>query len=656
MKISRNWLQTYFDDKIPEADKLAEIFTFHAFEVESQEKVEKNGEIVEDDVLDVKVLPDRAHYALSHNGIALEVSANSGLKLKSRYHEAINSNIDNKPNIVVSNPEFCRRYIARYIKLGNLPKESPIWLKNALHSIGQRSISTIVDITNYVMYDIGQPLHAFDADKVVGGLTIRNANAGEKIILLDGRELELTVEDSVIADDQGPLVVAGAKGGKRAEIDENTKNIIIESANFHPTKVRRTSTKYDIRSDSSKRFENEISPELAIHGMNNVCKLISEIIPNSSFGPISDFYPKPVKKTALIFDTSYICQKLGVTIDETTIKVILQKLGFDILPKNIDKTSVSSTWNVVVPFERLDITSKEDLVEEVGRVYGYDKVRGILPPQIHEKQPSLLPIFYISELIKSKLIDLGFSEVSLYSLVSTGHHETAKPLAKDKAFARAELSQGMIECVQKNTLNADLLGLDSIKIFEIGHIFTKESEKTNLVIGANQIKKIKGYKAENIVNEAIAHLQNALNIPFEAKISKDKTGNIAVAEINLDHLVDSYTGNFEINKLNLTKSKENRFKKFSIYPFIVRDIAILVPNNVENEQVWSKIIDTISNNNSKDLLVRHSLFDTYKKDDSTSYAWRMVFQANDRTLTDEEINTLMEKIYITIKDNNWAVR
>jgi hypothetical protein len=216
MKISRNWLQTYFDDKIPEADKLAEIFTFHAFEVESQEKIEKNGEIVEDDVLDVKVLPDRAHYALSHNGIALEVSANSGLKLKSRYHEAINSNIDNKPNIVVSNPEFCRRYIARYIKLGNLPKESPIWLKNALHSIGQRSISTIVDITNYVMYDIGQPLHAFDADKVVGGLTIRNANAGEKIILLDGRELELTVEDSVIADDQGPLVVAGAGVAKAA--------------------------------------------------------------------------------------------------------------------------------------------------------------------------------------------------------------------------------------------------------------------------------------------------------------------------------------------------------------------------------------------------------------------------------------------------------
>lgn len=667
MKISRNWLQKYFDEKIPEADKLSEIFTFHSFEVEAQQKIEKSGDVEENQVLDIKVLPDRAHYALSHHGIALEIAVNTGLKQKSGYEAPTSPDSDTKVEVEVDNPDFCRRYTARHIKLGNIPKQSPIWLKNALNSIGQRSISTIVDITNYVMYDIGQPLHAFDADKVVGHIIVRNAKAGEKITLLDGRELELTADDSVIADEQGALVVAGAKGGKRAEIDENTKNIIIESANFHPTKVRRTSTKYDIRSDSSKRFENEITPELAINGMHNVCKLIADIIPGSSFGPITDIYPKPVTKTKFTFDPKYIQDRLGIKIEIDQIKKILESLGIDCVCQTSADSTEHQQCDVTAPYERLDIIAKEDLVEEIGRIYGYDKIAGILPPLPASKKDSdILPIFYVSELIKSALISLGYSEVSLYSLVDEGHHEAVKPLAKDKAFARSELAKGMIGCVERNSQNADLLGLQAIKIFEIGHIFTKDSEKTHLIIGANQIKKIKGYKAENILTETIKQVEDVTGLKLDGKISSDKTGNIKVIEIDLDKIANNFkkgrngsmdnSNNIDLSKLNLGQASIKKYKKFSLYPFIVRDIAVFVPESVGGESVWEKIATTLNSSGANELVVRHTLFDTFKKDGRISYAFRLIFQSMEKTLTDTEINAIMEKIGSDIKAAGWEVR
>jgi len=652
MIVSRNWLQTYFKKEIPDANKLADLFTFHACEVESVEAVPENGELKSDVILDLKVLPDRAHYALCHKGIAQEIAVITKLPIKERYVPEIKSSIEEKIKVTVEDSNFCKRYIARTIELDNVPKESPIWLKNALHSIGQRSINPIVDITNYVMYDIGQPLHAFDADKVVGELIIRSAKQGEKITLLDDREIILTTEDSVIADEQGALVIAGAKGGKRAEIDNNTKKIIIESANFHPTKVRRTSTKYDIRSDSSKRFENEITPELAIHGMNNVCGLIQEMIPNAKFGPIIDIYPNPAKQTVIEFDFNYIKERLGIEIPENETKNILEGMGISI---DRDQTS----WSLTIPFERLDLNAPEDIVEEVGRIYGYDKVNGILPTISTETKSTtkILPIFYVSELIKSFLIELGFSEVSLYSLVKQGFIETAKPLAHDKAFARSNLTDGMLDCVQRNILNADLLGLEAIKIFEIGHVFTEEAgERTHLAIGVSQIKKVKGFKSQDLQDDVLKKLCEKLNIEIKGKTSKNKAGNIDVIEFDLNEIVEKYKTNFDINNLNLKPASNNHYAKFSLYPFIVRDIAVFVPELITNEKVWEVIIQSISNSKAKELLVRHSLFDTFKKEGKVSYAFRMIFQSMDRTLTDDEINQVMENINGKIKENGWEVR
>lgn len=644
MIVYKNWLQKYFKNELPSIDDLAELFTFHAFEVEDSDQETCS------EALDLKILPDRAHYALSHRGIAKEIAVLLKADLIESYQSEIKSDNEDKVNVKVENPEFCRRYIARVIELPKGQYHSPDWLKDSLEAIGQRVINPIVDITNYVMYDIGQPLHAFDADKVVGGLIIRNAKNGEKITLLDDREITLTDEDSVIADNEGPLVIAGAKGGKRAEIGQSTTRIIIESANFHPASVRKTSTKYDIRSDSSKRFENEITPELAIHGMNNTSKLIAEIYPGAKFGPIVDIYPKKAEQTVFEFDFGYLEERLGIKITKEEAVEILNRLGIETESVGCS-TCDGYCLNLKIPFERLDLASREDVVEEVGRIYGYDKVKGILPPKSSGDIKNSNS-FYTAEKIKNILVDLGFSEVSLYTLVEKGDIEIAKPLAKDKAFLRTNLSDNMSACVAKNALNVDLLGLDTVKVFEIGHVFNTNKEEIHLAVGVAQVKKMKGLTAPNIMSETLKKISTELGVDFEKGLEIKQIGNQAVVEVGLEQLFDQV----QVKSVSLRSDLKGKYKKFSLYPFISRDIAVFVPDNINSEEVWAEIMKGIEKAKASELLVRHALFDTFKKDGKTSYAFRMIFQAMDRTLTDEETNKIMEEINLVMKDREWMVR
>ncbi len=658
MKVSHNWLQTYFDKKIPDINKLADLFTFHSFEIEDVEEIKNNiGEIV-DTVLDAKVLPDRAHYALSHKGIAEEIAVLNNVSIKKRYADEIPAITNIKPTIKIENTDFCRRYIGRYIEIDSV-KDSPQWLVDSLDSIGQRSINSIVDITNYIMYDIGQPLHAFDADKIKGKIIIRKANDGEKITLLDNREIILTSLDNVIADEEGPLVIAGAKGGRRAEINETTRKIIIESANFDPSGVRQTSTKYDIRSDSSKRFENEITPELAVHGMNNACALIKEIIPAVSFGPIVDEYPVKFKKTVIEFNPTYIEERLGIKIPLDEIKRILKNINIVIDQDKKDEY----IWHLSIPYERLDLNIREDIVEEVGRIYGYDKIEGILPSKIKHNL-TVLPMFYLCEKIRNKLVENGFSEVSLYTLVDKGDFEALKPLTRDKSFARNNLNDGMLISLEKNALNADLLGLEAIKIFEIGHVFDGDiGESIMISIGVAQIKKVKGLKSENILRDTIKLLETDFGIGESMGIFVNNV-NLSVCEFNMDKILENYKVEPLYETLDYSPISKNHYKRFSIYPFIVRDIAVFVlesnSNNTSSDDeaqiVWQVIEKGIEISGAKELLVRHSLFDIFKKEGKTSYAFRIVFQSMEKTLTDGEVSPIMAKINSAIKEKGWEVR
>lgn len=650
MKISHNWLQTYFEKPIPSPEKLEALFAKHSFEVESTENISREDHREADFVFEIKVLPDRAHYCLSHEGVANEIAFITGLKISDRLAPEIKATVKNELEVKITDPKFCRRYMARVVEVKPIPTETPLWLKSALGSIGQRLISPIVDITNYVMYDIGQPMHAFDADKIKGSLSIRPAKEGERIVLLDGRELTLTATDNVIADDEGPLVVAGAKGGRRAEITNSTKRIILESANFEPTAVRRTSTKYDIRSDSSKRFENEITPEMTFQAMANASDLIKKIMPESEFGPVVDVYPIKPKQTVIEFDPSYLEDRLGIKIPLDEAQKILEIMGITVT----SETSLKKSWTLTIPYKRLDLVIKEDIVEEVGRIYGYDHIVGILPPKL-PKPPLLNSTFYFSEKIKNILIDQGFSEVSLYTLVEKGEVETLKPLAKDKAFARPDLSLGMGTCLERNALNADLLGLEAIKIFEIGHIFKEDSEEIHLAIGAKQIKKIKGLKSENLVREVLEILGRELDI--ESVFNQIKIQPSGIAEVNLSSIFTNYKSIGDFEDLGFKPASSNRYTKFSLYPFIVRDIALFVPESMTSETVWQTIEKGIIEAGAKELLVRHSLFDEFKKDGKISYAFRLVFQSYERTLSDAEINKIMDDLTKILNAKaGWQVR
>lgn len=684
MKISHNWLQTYFKDKIPSAGELEALFAAHSFEIESVEEIHRSDLGSKDTVFEIKVLPDMAHYCLSHEGIAGEISFITGLIASGRQAPPVETTLKVEPKVKIVDKKFCRRYMARIAEVKPLQNTaSPKWLTELLGAIGQRSISPIVDITNYVMYDIGQPLHAFDADKIKGSLVVRPAKDGEKIVLLDGRELTLTESDNVIADDEGPLVVAGAKGGKRAEIGPDTKTIIIEAANFSPTAVRRTSNRYDIRSDSSKRFENEITPELASQGMANVSDLIKQICPEARFGPIVDLYEEKAKQTVIEFDPDYLEERLGTKIPLTEAKKILERMNVFVnissnnavdsrlrgndttkhagdnndtikhAGNNKENVSNLATWSLTIPFKRLDLVIKEDIVEEIGRIYGYSHVKGLLPP-LPEKKLGPNPNFYLSEKIKNILVQAGFYEVSLYSLVEKGEVETAKPLAKDKAFARAELTPGLKACLERNSVNADLLGLDTIKIFEIGRVFCGGKEKIHLSIGIRQVKKVKGLKPDKVLGDTLALLEVP---PLEVEPPKITTdGNSVYYEINLTPVIAKLGGELVVSDLNFEKASPNRYTRFSLFPFIVRDIAFFVPEALSEDKVWRIIEKGIAESQASELLVKHSLFDVFKKDGRTSYAFRLIFQSMERTLTDDEIAEVMDKITDLLKKEGWEVR
>jgi phenylalanyl-tRNA synthetase beta chain len=657
MKLSHTWLQTFFEKPIPTASELADLFTFHSFEIEG----------VENGVIDAKILPDRAHFCLSHKGIAEEISVLTGQSLKpNRIPQAPAATLDIKPVVTITDTAFCNRYSARYVENIHIGPSSE-WISSMLTALGQRSINTIVDATNINMFDIGQPLHAFDADKIRGNIVVRAAKDGEEMQLLDARDpndrspnakvlpgvfIKLTSNDFVIADDEGPLAIAGVKGGKRAGVTAETKRLVIEAAHFNPACVRRTSTRLNLRNESSKRFENEITPELAAEGMNNMCALIAEMCPEARFGPVVDIYPVKPTQTVIELDPAFVNQRLGIDIPEKAMKDILGRMSIGVAGEK--------SWSLTIPFHRLDLTCREDIVEEIGRVYGYEKIVNTPLPQASLSGVNVE--FYITEKIKNTLVgEAGFSEVMLYTLVPKGDLEVAYPLASDKAYLRTTLTPLMLKSLESNARNADLLGLEAVKQFEIGHIFTKNGgsqEYISLAIGAVQVKKVKGVKSEMIVAEAFNTLSKALGLASgsELKPIMKTEGNCVVGEVVLDSALLAAIKTGVYTDLGFNKAIDIVYKPFSVYPFIVRDIALFVSGGETADDVKKAIVAVVETAAGKLLVKGPDLFDSFSKDGKTSYAFRMIFQSAERTLSIDEINAVMDTVYGAVKAKGWEVR
>jgi len=806
MIVSYKWLQTYFDKELPKPEELEEVLTLGAFEVENIEKVN------DDYILDIDVLPNRAHDCLSHRGIAKEIALLFGLSIKEHLRKRSDlgekrsdgkrSDLEEQArgnSLSVENKEqgLCRRYVGRRIN-GVKVAQSPDWLKERLKVIGQKSINNIVDATNYVMFDVGQPLHAFDGDKVEGGIVVRLAKKGEKIVTLSGDEVELDENMLIIADEKDPLAIAGVKGGKKAEVDENTTNLILESANFASVNVRKTSRRLNILTDSSKRFENEISPEVAKWGMEEVSALIVDIAggDGTKVGEIIDVYPMvansykvgvsleeinkilgvqitnseigdiwnrfgfeveiitPIEKIKEIIDsevilgkeyrsgasvtydapeafdcsslTSWMFKEAGIAIPRISvdqfvfserieknalefgdlvfsntglvIKTGIYKESVEFLPgtqvpSGVDHLGIylgdgkvlhtsSQTKEVVVeeldsaemfknivgygrvsgvekekfvvtiPPQRMDLRIKEDLIEEVGRVYGYSNIK----PQELEGggEVSITKTFFYVNKIKNILVREGFSEILTSTFADKGKVELENPMTEDKKFLRDNLHDGLTKSKELNIKYVDLLGVDKVKIFEIGKVFKSSGEQLHLSIAVGHVKSKKGESIEKDVEKALSVLSGELGVTLGENI-KD-----GIVEIKLDELIGKLPELKSYENILETYTGDVVYKTISLYPFVGRDIAVFVPEAVVEEEIRG----IIKAEAGKLLVQGPKLFDKFEKKDKetgkiekVSYAFKMVFQSQEKTLTDEEVNEVMDRITVVLNSKDgWEVR
>jgi len=611
MLISYNWLKSYIPE-LPEASKLKDVLTFHVCEIEGVTEL-PNG----DTIFDLSILPDRAHDLLSHRGVAREVASLLNLEFKSPVYKLPKDIQKTNLKIEIDTPS-CHRYMGRIIR-GIKVGPSPEWMVTYLESVGQRSINNIVDATNIVMLDCGQPIHAFDLDKLKGEtIVVKNAKEGENLELVgkDKMKVELNSTDMVITDGDRSLAIAGVKGGLDSGINKDTKDILIEVASFEAVSVRKTARRISVHTDASKRYENALSPELCTLAMDEITSLIYEMCSGATYEEVVDIYKNIQKRNKVSFTGSYIRKVLGVEIKDEEIENILKNYNY-VYKKEGD------SYEVDIPFMRVDITSEENMAEEIGRVYGYDKIESLLPSIDSKKEDN--PTWIKINKAKSKLVIDGYKEVMTSVFRDNGEVEILAS-ASDKNFLRTNILDELKKSYELNKLNLPLLDIDEVKIFEIGAVFNKDGDTINVAY----------MDSKQSVEVSLDEFTKDLEI---------EVGSLDSSRLDLERGIDF--------------SNHTIFKPWSIYPFITRDIAVWVPEGTEPSTL-SKIYEDLGTDL---LMVKPKLFDQFTKPSKdanqigqTSFAFRLVFQSPEKTLTDDEINKIMKKIEERINSSGFTVR
>lgn len=668
---------------MPSPEKTAELLTMYAFEVEGIEKIKG------DTVLDVKVLPNRAHDCLSHFGIARELSAVIKTEVKRapiKVKEQKKLKVKDGLKVAVQEPELCARYTARVIygvKVGPSPK----WLIQQLEVLGQRSINNVVDATNYVMLALGQPLHAFDLDAIAGrAITVRKARGGEKITTLDGDMVALGASDLVIADAEAPLAIAGIKGGKKAEVTAHTVNIALEAATFDGVMVRKTSRRLNVRTESSIRFENSLSPLVPPEALDAVASLIVDIAGGSVASGVLDVRAKlPPLSTA--FFTSYGVNKLlGMNVPEKEMLTTLKRLGFT-------TRKTAKGFLATAPKERLDIAHQADIAEEIARMHGMMHITPVLP------ESTLIPAQYnnnvvISDDVRDIFVSLGFSEAYSRSFIGARHlgyfHDryegivpVANPLSEDQKYLRPSLLFALLDAVRENMKHQK-----SVRLFEIGNIFTSgEKGKPNerRMIAAVFAEKTGGHDGK-VFYEAKGAVDSLCEKMGIADVWYDDLNEISEysdagfwhrgrsAEIKIGNTVIGVVGEIDPALLHMFDiaervaaieidhgafaacvEKEKEYRPIPKFPAVERDIAVVAPREVK--------IDTIQNvleSAGGALLIDSDLFDIYEGEhidaSQKSLAFHLVFQSSERTLTDADVDVAFAAIVLALRREGWDVR
>ena len=593
MKVSRNWLQKFFDEPLPDAQALSDALTFHVFEIDG---IEKRGD---DDILDVKVTANRGHDCLCHRGIAKELSAILRLPLKDDPF-ALQFDMSKKAEAVtlsIEDPALCRRYIAGHftgVKVG----PSPTWLSQALEAMGQRSVNNVVDMTNLVMFNTGQPLHAFDA-KRLGSLDIgvRAAREGESLEALDKKTYELNSSQLVIAAAGRPVGIAGVKGGEADRIDESTTDVIIEAATFDGVAVRRAAQALKLRTDASSRFEQGLSPYLSEVGMRQMAKLLVDLAGATCEGFV-DMYPDPQKQAYVAVTVEKINAVLGTALTGADIADAFARLGFAYKEQD-------GVFEVQPPLERLDITIAEDLIEEVARIVGYDKIPAT-PLPAPAAAPEISKNFYAAEKAREEWAAKGYSEVFTSVFADRGERVVLNKVDGVRPYLRDSLIPGLADALAKNKPNRDLLGLKEIRLFEIGTVW-------------------KGGK-EAVMLGTVSEKEKAAEVPLVGAETPEAYDDLPL-------------------------SQAARYSAFSKYPCIVRDIAVWVPPDTSAEAFKENV-----RAEAGELLQNIFLFDTFSKEGRVSLALRLVFQSFERTLTEAEANAAMERVASKLRAQGFEIR
>jgi len=626
--------------------------------------------IESDSVFEIKVLPDRAHDCMSHVGVAREITALEGIEFDYDFDGLElegKSNKEKKINVEVRNDK-CKRYVGVLMENVEI-KNSPSWMQNRLKASGIRPINNVVDATNYVMLELGNPLHAFDLEKISGNIIVREAKAKEKLVLLDGVEVELASDDLLITDNEKALALAGIMGGLHSGISENTKSIFLEAASFDAVSIRKTRTRLGIQTDSSSRFEKDIDPNMAEKAMVRLVEIL-EHIAGGEAKEIIDIYPEPLKSWKVKLDLEYIERLLGEKVPKKEISKILNSLG--ISTKQADKY-----LDCLIPTFRLDIKTQEDLIEEIGRVWGYDKVQ----PRIMAETPPSRKINEMSILerrTRNILSAFGLDEMYNYSFYSkkdaadTGlldikHYELENPMNPDQEYVRVSLIPNILKNIRENIKNFSALG-----IFEIGRTYWTNGgvpEEKRMLIVAKVLDNDKDaetfFATKGICDDFLSHLgvagfyyDNFDPAPTDSTLGTWHLGRLAEIKIEGMNEKIGYIGevspliiaNFKIGKrvaifeldmdrLLKVSRKEKVYSAISRFPIVTRDISMLIDRKIS----VAKISDVIKKAGGE-LVISSELFDIFAKDGKNSFAFHIDLGSNERTLESKEVDDVMGKI------------
>jgi phenylalanyl-tRNA synthetase beta chain len=637
-----------------------------------------------DTVLDVGITPNRSD-CLSMIGIAREIAAITGEKIKipvGRIKESIEE-ISSHTSVTIIDADLCPRYTARLIKNVKVGP-SPAWMKTRLEAAGLRSINNIVDVTNFVMLEMGQPLHAFDFRFLEQGkIIVRKSMDDEEFTSLDGKTRKLPADTLLICDGVKPVAIGGIMGGLNSEVKDDTQVVLLESAYFNPVSIRRSARKLSMPTDASFRFERGIDPEGVIRSLNRAAQLIADLSGGNVCKNCIDEYPQkiPVAKD-IPLRLSRISQLTGIAIDAKEVIEILQSIGMAVGKAGTDG---KDNYLVTPPTFRVDIKREIDLIEEVIRIYGYDRVPVTLPSvAVVEMPPN--PRLDLENKIRHILIGTGYSEVVNYSFVTPGSVDylclpevderrhlvrIKNPLGEDQSVMRTTMVFGLLDAMKKNNNN----GSFDLKIFEIGRIFINRKaaelpEEKNMLAGL-----LTGVTADDLwgnkVNADFYDLKGCLenifydlkltNCRYDSSISEPflhpgKSCGIYAGELLVGHLgqvhpdvlewmdLRNIAYVFEIN-LDILASQVNnviRYKEISKFPAVTRDVAFLIPADMET----SSMIDIVLRQ-QEELLENVAIFDIYAgkgiPEGMKSLGLRFSYRAPDRTLTDVEVNSIHEK-------------